>query len=1656
MKKIIVTIILIYLFLSSYGQLVYSESFETGLGGWIQLTNDDFDWTHYSGPTPSPGTGPEAAADGNYYLYIEATGNCNPGKTAVIESPTFNFTSVDMPIFSFQYHMYGLGIGVLRLYAFDGYEWTEVWNDFENRGNQWNTASVCLRNYANLPQVKFRFSASTFFSDSSDIAIDDIKIMNFKIQSISKTDVSCGGYNDGTITISLIGGFAPYQYSIDDGVTYTSPINDNPYTFTNLNGKDYVIRVKDKSGCIVGGDVVTLNEPPIADLTVNRHDVFPCAYSHNGYIEIIVNQWQYPPYTYSINGFEGPFYTDNIFDNLDTGTYTIAVKNSIGCITVGQSIKITAPNDINIYDLIPENITTCYGDCNGELQILAGGGTWPLTYSIDEGNNYQYSNKFTGLCAGNYRVYVKDKNNCIEISDYIEITQPIEVQITNVVVEDVQGCYGDANGKITIYVTGGTPPYLYSINNGATYFSDNVFNNLAAGNYRIRVKDSKNCEKYYGQVTINQPELLKINEVITQDVQTCYGDTTGVITINVSGGTGQIYYSIDNGNNFRTTNIFQNLPAGTYYPYVKDQNNCYAIYQPVSIYQPQQLIVTNIFSNNVSDCYGSNTGSIQIFSLYGTPPYYYSIDSGQTYSSNNTFNNLYAGTYHIFVKDDQNCAAYGGFITIEQPPQILITEQRTTDVLCYGNSDGTIYVDATGGTGQLYYSIDGGQNYAYPVGTYVYKRAGAYEIKVKDQNNCVVSGNTLVINQPDSLYISSVIVENVQSCYGDSTGSITINVVGGVAPYIYSIRSEWGFIDTNYFGNLPATYYFPHVVDNNGCEAYYQPVVIDQPAPLVYLSATKKDIDTCAGIPIGQIHISAYGGTGTLYYSIDSGQTYFANNGHFYNLYAGKYKIKIKDENNCSVIGPTIQIFEPPVLVIDSITTQNVRCFSQTNGSARIYAHGGQPQLMYSIDSGNIFIYSNFFANLSAGVYNVVVKDAYNCKVYSQFEILQPPLLVIDSIKVQNVETCYGDNSGRIEVYAQGGVPPLMYSYYRIGFSSSPYQYSNVFDSLYAGGYFVNVIDKNNCLVMSESFSITQPTVVKIDSVKFTNITCNNANDGTITIYSSGGTGSHQYSIDNGLNWADTNVFTNLAAGQYIIKVKDANNCLCPTAQLVQITQPNPLVITNVFKSNPTCVNYENGVIRVYIAGGTPPYYYILNDTIINQSGLFNNLKPGTYTITVQDNRNCTAIYSSTITLTSPPVYSEFSVNITQGCSPLSVQFSQLNTSSPLFWDFGDGIDIEYYSPLKIFENYSDTVVSFRVVAKYIRPECIDSSQVYITVFPQPQPDFSIDYTPHILPDSVVHITNLTTNYQYYFWDFGDGTTYEGVQPPPHKYPTCGAYLIKMIAKNSYECESTKQLPVQLIAEPPIAYFEYTPLSGCQPLTVNFVDKSEKTVYSKWYINNTFYSSDSTFEYTFENYGNQIISLRAIGYCGIESATNRIIEVYPKPIASFTILNDTLSTEGTLNLRNNSVFGSEYLWLFGDGNYSNKSNPEPYKYSQPGLYTITLIVYSDKGCVDTMIKENAVLVSDKFIFAMPTAFTPDGDGINDLLVPQGFMIKSCILSIYNRRGQIIFRTDKWNSVFWDGKVNGKEQPVDVYFWKADIEWIDGRFSTEFGSVTLLR
>ena len=423
---------------------------------------------------------------------------------------------------------------------------------------------------------------------------------------------------------------------------------------------------------------------------------------------------------------------------------------------------------------------------------------------------------------------------------------------------------------------------------------------------------------------------------------------------------------------------------------------------------------------------GLTNGTITVQTQGGFPPYVYSIDSGMTWQTSNTFSGLGLGYYDIIVEDSLGCQSVYGQDTLLNPGAPVIDSTQLTDVSCANAFDGEIEIFATGGSAPLQYSIDNGNTFL-PFNTFFGLGGGTYDIVVRDAANCVTfPALQVTLNEFPSLVIDSVGLTDL-TCYQNNSGAIAITASGGdtTGALVYSINGGTSFQPGNVFTNLAAGTYTIVVQDANLCTTT-QTVTLNEP-PQLLINMTVLD-DSCYQLCVGSALATPTGGTigsGSAYvYSWSTGTGNVPNSS---GLCAGTYAVTVTDDNNCQAV-QNFNVAHPTPLSIDSIDVTNLSCYGLNNGSIEIYVSGATAPYEYSVNGGVNFSTTNAFNNLSPGTYSIVVRDANGCSVTSQSVITQPTQVVVTPTFTQTV-ICVGSCTD-ISAPASGGAgAPYTYNW---------------------------------------------------------------------------------------------------------------------------------------------------------------------------------------------------------------------------------------------------------------------------------------------------------------------------------------------------------------------------------------------------------------------------------------------------------------------------------------------------------------------------------------------------------------------------------------------------------------------------------------------------
>ena len=973
-----------------------------------------------------------------------------------------------------------------------------------------------------------------------------------------KEDVLCFEDRSGSIDLTVTGGTQPYVFSWSSG----EAIED----LENLPAGDYVVTVTDANGCEVTMEI-TIESPELALSYTETSTNITCSSLGTIDIEVLGGE---PPYDYL---WSNGSVTEDLF-GLSAGDYNLQVTDNNGCVLTTEVFTITEPDVMSIDTVI--NQVSCHGAGDGSVDLSVSGGTAPYVFTWSDG--FSNVEDRTGLSPGDYTVTVTDANGCAESISFT-ITSP-EALTATFRKEDVL-CFEDRSGSIDLTVTGGTQPYVFSWSSGEAIED---LENLPAGDYVVTVTDANGCEMIM-EITIESPEFpLSVSGVVSDE--SCAGVSDGTIDLTVSGGAPPYRYQWGNG---LETEDIEGLLPGVYQVTVIDNNGC-SIQETYRVAGNAILQLEGLGTN--LSCNGANDGTIDLTVIGGVAPYTYHWSNG---TDTEDISNLSAGDHSVEVIDANGCSAQAAFTLTEPLP--LVINYLVTNVSCFGETDGSIDVAASGGTAPYTYRWSNGAN---EEGIHLLD-AGTYTIFVTDSIGCQVT-QEIVVEAPESVLTATAVIRPAL-CNGLPSGGIDITVTGGTEPYTYSWSN--GSVQPN-LANVFAGTYAVTVTDIRGCtfSSIYE---VGQGSSLA--ASLDAAHPSCTGDSDGSIIVTPSGGQAPYDYLWSNGSV----SKDLIDIPAGTYSVTVTDANGCSTV-ESITIENAGQLNAE-IEKINLVCRGASTGAIDLTPNGGSPPYTYSWSHGAD---TEDLVNIPAGVYSVIMTDANGCSFEESIIISEPSQALSFDIYQSPDMKCFGDQSGFASIgNIRGGVGP-----YDIRWSTGAD--TEAVDGLSAGDYSVMVTDANGCSV-TQTVTIAQPEApIAANFSGKLELDCTGASDGYVSITPAYGNPPYTYLWSNG---STNDRIENLEAGTYTVRIVDVNGCV--GEETIQITEPTPLSLEANVTDALACENANSGAVDLTVFGGAPPYSYAWSNGRSTSS--LTDAPPGIYNVMVTDANGCSINSSYTV-----------------------------------------------------------------------------------------------------------------------------------------------------------------------------------------------------------------------------------------------------------------------------------------------------------------------------------------------------------------------------------------------------------------------------------------
>lgn len=677
----------------------------------------------------------------------------------------------------------------------------------------------------------------------------------------------------------------------------------------------------------------------------------------------------------------------------------------------------------------------------------------------------------------------------------------------------------------------------------------------------------------------------------------------------------------------------------------------------------------------------------------------------------------------------------------------------------------------------------------------------------------------------------------------------------------------------------------------------------------------------------------------------------------------------------------------------------------------------------------------------ASGTYTFMVTDGNNCTNSVTTVVVvnaNPPLVV------NNPTVCIGDP---INLTATAG--GATYTWVGPAGFTSAVQNPNipVSTAANAGAYSVTLTTAAGCSNTAVSnvgvFPVPSPTITTNSPVCV---------GGMLTLNGSGGaiyqwTGPNSFS--NGNQNTSISPVTMAAGGTYTL-LATAGTCSALTTAVVVI---NPLPTPNIVTNSPICIGNN---INLSATGGTAFVWAGPNSfTGANATETITAATPinsGTYTVVVTDANGCVNFTTSNVVVNPQPNVSATGTNVCENAT------AQLSASGGVTysWSGPGGYTSGVQNP-SIFNVGQGSAGQYTVLVTDANT-CTNTAVATLVINPAPIPTINSN-SPVCLNDNL----NLTSSGGViYSWMGPNGFTSSSQNPSlvASSISMGGIYQVTVTDANSCFATTT----INTIVNPlPVPQITSGPNVGCAPLCVNFTVSSTPAAAQAFW---TFGNSESVngplnTVSCYNAQGIYTVNATVVDVNGCMGAATWTVEVYPKPVADFnhSPIKPIINIDGEV-IFTDASWGAPIVswnWYFmNTAQFTSVEQNPTFMYTEAGNYVVALIVKSDKGCMDTLLRP--LVVGEDFGIYVPNAFTPNNDEWNNIFQPKGFGIVKYELFIFDRWGEKVFNTKTFEEG-WDGTFQGRGQKIckeDVYTWLITCTDVFGKSHELKGHVTLIR
>jgi hypothetical protein len=1131
-----------------------------------------------------------------YYIKI-TSGSCEKELDWKIYSPPSQLALVAEETTPIDCH--GNATGVVTLTPSGG--WGEPFK-YSNDQINWQTSNQFTKG---VGTHTFYVKDSGKGISSTQITLTEPAALNASFDG--KQDVQCKGTDSGWLKYAITGGTAPYYFT-----TYGKEVNEHTeaiiqdgkqyLTAKKLIVGDYQLTIKDDRGCECAVQKQTLSEPEELKLIIDpTQDVshILCAGETNGTIQCSFSGGT-SPYTVDVLNLNNEVVKTSgkltanscFFEGMASGNYILKVTDNHNCFDNSSMFSINAYTNPIINSLNTES-AKCYKESSGiinNIEIIYGtSGEVSQYYCFS--NNMSQNNGigvFQGLPAGDYKVYVEDKNNCSSNRIETSVNQPTAPLSVGFAPTTPVSAKSSATGVISGRISGGNgvikniwlQDFKQTEVNRQDVRDEFAFriDSLYAGKYMLRAIDVKGCNYQSDSLEVIEPEKALSFKVTEREDALCKAPT-GKFTVEANGGWEGIYsYKLSAGSSYGTMQSQNGLRAGSYLVSVKDRMG--AVYtDTVIIYEPKDSLMVKLKDQVLPTC--GNNGAITVDVTGGTEPYRLVFDTQKDTThlakpQSTSFLNRPAGAYVLKTIDGNGCRFD------------MDTKLDSTRMLSILSLD-PLYPNPTGGACGLYANTRGG---VLPL-QYEWSNSSGVVMQQKTQ---------ILADVPTVSY--SLKVTDALGCSQKSNGYLPS--LADLPLTIDSLRGETDYEKHDGF-----------VVLKSPLKALTQVDWMDS-----------ENVSHSLSLPANSPDVTIDGERVTLS-----------------SLKGGRYTIVVTDiENHKAYVAVAIDAYQK-FDFLKEVTISHVQQPGETNGTITAEVTGGvapyrftwfKPDAPDASLIGTSDGSRGSLSDIGKGMYQVEVIDKYNNSITKQVEVLEPASKLTLQVNQYAHESCRDTVDAWVELKASGGWGDYQFRHD----DEKYYSNSSSRQKLVVRTHDFYLVDRLG-VETRVSHLVTEPEYLRARVSLIDSVNCHGNSDGNIFFDITGGTAPYKFVYDSIPNaWVHDTVARDQPARDYRFFLSDSHDCVSLDTLSAQLRQPDELLFSLQDVTHTTC-NTNNGKINVALKGGTRPYCYqwtnFDNQTVGNDSTISGLVQGALYRLEVLDKYDCRQQWTQTINPSTLP-----------------------------------------------------------------------------------------------------------------------------------------------------------------------------------------------------------------------------------------------------------------------------------------------------------------------------------------------------------------------------------------------------------------------------------